>query len=60
METQFIYLVWTINPTNKCDRPEVSAGGDSYNMAIRVIKRTREVKNQSQTKKKRNYKNIGS
>ena len=34
------------NVPNKCDRPEVSAGGDSDHMAVMVIKRSREIKNQ--------------
>ena len=46
------------NVPNKCDVPEVSAGGSSDHMAVLVIKRSREIKNQPKTIKKRNYKHF--
>ena len=44
------------NVPNRCDSPEISAGGNSDHMAVMVIKRSRDVKNQPKTIKKRNYK----
>ena len=46
------------NVPNKCNVPEVSAGGVSDHMAVMVTKRTREIQNQPKTIRKRNYKNF--
>ena len=44
------------NVPDKCSLPEVTAGGDSDHLAVMVTKRSRELRYQPKTIRKRNYK----